>query len=54
MMERELISTMRDEGYVVAGRCSVCHHTFESPIHIALEASSDVVRQFDNHVCKEV
>lgn len=51
--ERELLATRRDAGYVIAGRCSICHRPFESPIRIAAQASSQVFREFDNHACDE-
>jgi hypothetical protein len=52
MSERELIATQRDAKYVVGGRCSVCSLAFDSPIHSALRASNQVVRDFENHTCR--
>jgi hypothetical protein len=53
MKKRELLVIESREGYVVAGRCSVCHRPFSTPLMVVVDASHDIVRQFDAHVCNE-
>jgi enhancing lycopene biosynthesis protein 2 len=51
---RRLIPTRYANALVVEGRCSVCHRPFDSPLEkIAIDASNQVVRDFDAHICNE-
>jgi len=51
MRNRELVATRRENGVVVAGRCSLCDRPFEPILVTIAEARSEVVNEFEQHVC---